>query len=184
MGRHPQISPDGATVAFVRVTVNVKKDGYDTSIWAVASGREEPHRITSGNRDGSPRWSPDGKFLAFVRVTEKDGRPDSPQLFMLPMTGGEAWQFTSLLRGAGRPSGHRRQMDSVRQRPEPGRPRKKGRQNALRARKRRSRYHASSLPLERIGICRQQPSAAPMDSRRSGYARGQGHAEKIYDRAI
>ena len=28
----PQISPDGSRVAFVRVTVNEKKDGYNTSI--------------------------------------------------------------------------------------------------------------------------------------------------------
>ena len=29
----PQISPDGTRVAFVRVTVDEKKDQYDTSIW-------------------------------------------------------------------------------------------------------------------------------------------------------
>src|SRR5215475_12527669 len=86
----PQVSPDGSTVAFVRVTVNQKKDGYDTSIWAVPANGGEPHRLTSGNRDSSPRWSPDGKYLAFVRITEKDGRPDGPQLFMLPMSGGDS----------------------------------------------------------------------------------------------
>ena len=38
----PQVSPDGSKVAFVRVNVNTKKDGYDTSIWAVStSGHEE-----------------------------------------------------------------------------------------------------------------------------------------------
>ena len=31
----PQVSPDGKRVAFVRVTVNEKKDGYDTAIWTV-----------------------------------------------------------------------------------------------------------------------------------------------------
>src|ERR1700758_163305 len=31
----PQISPDGSRVAFVKVTVNDKKDGYDTAIWSV-----------------------------------------------------------------------------------------------------------------------------------------------------
>ena len=34
----PRISPDGSRVAFVRVTVNDKKDGYNTSIWTVSPG--------------------------------------------------------------------------------------------------------------------------------------------------
>src|SRR5215472_6522742 len=31
----PQMSPDGSHVAFVRITVNDKKEGYNTSIWSV-----------------------------------------------------------------------------------------------------------------------------------------------------
>jgi dipeptidyl aminopeptidase/acylaminoacyl peptidase len=98
-----QISPDGSRVAFVRVTVNEKKDGYNTAIWSVAPATGETHQLTSGPRDSTPRWSPDGKFLVFVRVTEKDGRPDLPQLFMLPMAGGDSFQFTTMTRGAGGP---------------------------------------------------------------------------------
>src|SRR6266478_5797892 len=99
-----QVSPDGSRVAFVRVTVNEKKEGYNTSIWAVSTaGKEGPHRLTSGERDSSPRWSPDGKYLAFTRVTEKDGKPESPQLFMLSMAGGDAFSFTTLPKGAGDP---------------------------------------------------------------------------------
>ncbi len=100
----PQISPDGGSVAFVKVSVNDKKDGYNTSVWAVsAAGGDEPHRLTSGTRDSGPRWSPDGRYLTFVRVTDKDGKPDSPQLFMLSMAGGDSFQYTSLPRGAGQP---------------------------------------------------------------------------------
>src|SRR6516162_8268093 len=58
----PQISPDGTQVAFVKVSVNDKKDGYDTSIWNVPMrGDDTPRRVTDGKRDSSPRWSPDGK---------------------------------------------------------------------------------------------------------------------------
>jgi Tol biopolymer transport system component len=56
----PQISPDGSTVVFVKVTVNTAKTNYDTSLWLVStSGSDEPRKLTSGVRDSSPRWSPD-----------------------------------------------------------------------------------------------------------------------------
>lgn len=98
----PQVSPDGSTVVFVKVTVNSAKTNYDTSLWSVStSGTEEPRRITSGSRDTTPRWSPDGKFVAFVRGSETPGA--FAQIYLLPMTGGEAFQLTSVARGAGGP---------------------------------------------------------------------------------
>jgi dipeptidyl aminopeptidase/acylaminoacyl peptidase len=101
----PQVSPDGSRVAFVRVTVNEKKEGYNTSIWTVATaGGEEPHQLTKGDHDSSPRWSPDGKYLAFVRATEKDGKPEPAQLSILPMAGGDSFSFTDLPKGAGNPA--------------------------------------------------------------------------------
>src|SRR6266851_1785366 len=82
----PQISPDGRQSAYVLVTVKAKHDGYETSLWAVG---------TAGPRDGAPRWSPDGSTLAFLRA--KEGRP---QLYLLPLGGGEAQQLTDLPKGA------------------------------------------------------------------------------------
>lgn len=124
----PQISPDGARVAFVRVTVNEKKEGYNTSIWSIdlepgrprpdpgsasnterhedmpaPPGGETPRQLTKGDHDTTPRWSPDGKFLLFLRSTEKDGKPEPPQLAMLPMAGGDSFVFTDLPRGASGP---------------------------------------------------------------------------------
>jgi dipeptidyl aminopeptidase/acylaminoacyl peptidase len=101
----PQVSPDGAHVAFVRITVNEKKEGYNTSIWSVpTAGGEAPRQLTKGNHDTTPRWSPDGKFLLFLRSAEKDGKPEPPQLAMLPMAGGDSFVFTDLPRGAGSPA--------------------------------------------------------------------------------
>ena len=99
----PQISPDGSRIAFVKVTVNDRKDGYNTTIWTVSTANREARQLTSGIRDSQPRWSPDGKYLVFVRSPERDGRPEPPQLFMLSMDGGEAFQFTTVTRGAGNP---------------------------------------------------------------------------------
>jgi dipeptidyl aminopeptidase/acylaminoacyl peptidase len=97
-----QVSPDGSTVAFVKVTVNAAKTNYDTSIWAVStSGNEQPRRLTSTNRDSFPRWSPDGKYLAFNRAPEAPG--SFPQIYLLPTAGGEAFQLTNVARGGGGP---------------------------------------------------------------------------------
>ncbi|HEY6970045.1 MAG TPA: S9 family peptidase [Candidatus Angelobacter sp.] len=111
----PQISPDGTRVAFVKVSVNDKKDGYDTSLWSVSiRGDEPPRRLTSGNHDSSPRWSPDGKWLVFLRSPEPatplpgagagaGARPPATQLYMLPMSGGESWKVTDLPRSVSSP---------------------------------------------------------------------------------
>ena len=101
----PQISPDGTRVAFVRVTVDEKKDQYDTSIWmAGTDGAEPPRQLTGGLRDTTPRWSPDGSQLAFARVVEKDSRPQPPQIYVMRLTGGEARAVTDIPRGAANPT--------------------------------------------------------------------------------
>ena len=100
----PQISPDGETVAFVRVTVNDKDNRYETSLFAVpAAGGEDPRRLTSGTRDTAPRWAPDGRRLAFVRAVEKDGKAQPAQIYLLPMDGGEARAITEGTSAAGDP---------------------------------------------------------------------------------
>ena len=98
----PQVSPDGSHVVFVRVTVNEKKDNYDTALWMVpTTGSDRPTRLTNGKHDAQPRWSPDGKWIAFVRSSgepPKDGKPPASQLALLSLSGGEAWVMTDLPR--------------------------------------------------------------------------------------
>ncbi len=97
----PQISPDGKQVAFVRVSVNKKKEGYDTAIWLVPTDGSEAPRAFSSGQDTNPRWSPDGSQLAFNRSVEKDGRPQPGQLWLISLRGGEARALTDMPKGAG-----------------------------------------------------------------------------------
>lgn len=100
---NPQLSPDGTRVAFVRVNVDEKSTGYETSIWMVStSGGQPPVRMTNGKHDAQPRWSPDSKRIAFVRGGEKDetGKPKPSQIAMLSLAGGEAWIITDLPKAA------------------------------------------------------------------------------------
>src|SRR5260221_5269251 len=88
----PQVSPDGSRIAFVKVSVSEKRDGYDTSIWSVsAKGDEQSRRMTSGNHDSFPRWSPDGRWVVFVRSPEAPAEgagagaaPPPSRLFIVP----------------------------------------------------------------------------------------------------
>jgi dipeptidyl aminopeptidase/acylaminoacyl peptidase len=99
----PQISPDAHEVAFVRVTANEKREDYDTSIWTVSlQGHDTPHELTQGKHDAAPRWSPDGRALAFVRASEKDGKPQPGQLWILPAQG-EPFALTDLPKGISKP---------------------------------------------------------------------------------
>ncbi|HEY7290776.1 MAG TPA: S9 family peptidase [Vicinamibacterales bacterium] len=105
----PQIAPDGASIAYVEVTVNEKENRYETSLYTVPTSGGEPRRLTSGIRDTAPRWSPDGKHLAFVRAANaptggENARPQPAQVYLLDMDGGEAQPITSLPRGAGSPA--------------------------------------------------------------------------------
>src|SRR4029453_12778943 len=63
----PQISPDGATVAFVVRTRSEGGDDSPSAIWLVDVRGGEPRRFTTGpRRDTTPRWSSDGSRLGFV----------------------------------------------------------------------------------------------------------------------
>ena len=95
----PQIAPDGSAVAFVRVTVNEKENRYETSLFTVPISGAAPRPLTSNLRDTMPRWSPDGRKIAFVRSIEKDGKPQPGQVYVLDMSGGEAYPLTHDTKG-------------------------------------------------------------------------------------
>ena len=107
---NPQISPDGSKTVYTLVKVTAKHDNYVTALWMTPASGGPARQLTSGPHDSGAEWSPDGKLLAFLRATEKDGKPEPPQIYLLSMEGGEARQLTEMPKGAGdevwSPDGH------------------------------------------------------------------------------
>ncbi|HVM87289.1 MAG TPA: S9 family peptidase [Puia sp.] len=98
------INKDGSNAA---VTVNCIEPEtgskwdykYINHIYVVAcDGSSQPKELTVKESSSQPAWSPDGKKLAFVRAV--DGKP---QVFLLPLDGGEPVQLTHFKYGAGNP---------------------------------------------------------------------------------
>ncbi|GAC1666109.1 MAG: S9 family peptidase [Ktedonobacteraceae bacterium] len=108
----PRIAPDGQHVAFVTTTIDERKHAYRSAIWGAPIVGSEARRFTSGTANASnPVWSPDGRWLAFVseresEATGKDAKKlgkGKPQIWLLPVDGGEARQLTYMEHGASSP---------------------------------------------------------------------------------
>ena len=98
------LSKDGSKALFT--VTSIEPDGeskleykYVTQIWIVNTDRSSaPKQLTSKENSMQPVFSPDGKQIAFVRTVDS-----KPQIFLLPLDGGEAMQLTKYKYGAGNP---------------------------------------------------------------------------------
>lgn len=108
----PRISPDGQRVACVVTTIDEHKQAYSSAIWVAPVDGGEAQRFTLSASDASsPTWSPDGRWLAFVSEREGEAKgkdqkklgKGKPQIWLLPVDGGEARQLTFMEHGATSP---------------------------------------------------------------------------------
>src|SRR5664279_2711691 len=93
----PQLSPDGAWVAYTVTTIDSAKDKSDADLWMTNwEGTYSIQLTTSPERETTPRWSPDGRYLAFL-----SGRQDGKgsQVWLLDRRGGEAQRLTMIKDG-------------------------------------------------------------------------------------
>jgi dipeptidyl aminopeptidase/acylaminoacyl peptidase len=88
----PQIAPDGKTIAIVVSRPNFADDRYDADVVQVEIATRHTRALTQNRRGvSSPRWSPSGDRLAFLATAANSKN----QIFVLPMSGGDAQQITN-----------------------------------------------------------------------------------------
>lgn len=95
----PQPSPDGTRIAYVVSRTDLATAKRTSHVHLVNADGTGDRRLSGGDADSSPRWSPDGATLAFVGI--RDG--GAPQLYLLPMAGGEARRLTDFTMGVSEP---------------------------------------------------------------------------------
>jgi dipeptidyl aminopeptidase/acylaminoacyl peptidase len=88
------IAPDGESIAYSLQQPDPGRSGYLTRIYRLGAGDGAPRPITGGPDDHRPWFAPDGRHLAFLRRAT-----DVAQVHLLPLSGGEAVQLTSLRHG-------------------------------------------------------------------------------------
>ncbi len=103
MGRvaAPAVSPDGRRVAYQVTRWDLESYRSKTEIWVVPVAGGEPVQLMSSATSSSsePAWSPDGKTLAFTSTRGGNG----PQIYLMPLEGGEARALTKEPGGASGP---------------------------------------------------------------------------------
>ncbi len=92
----PQFSPDGKSIVVVVSRPNYSEDRYDAELVLVEVPGGRTHMLTHDRRAvSSPRWSPSGDRLAFLST----GANAKSQIYVMPMTGGDAVQITRSVTG-------------------------------------------------------------------------------------
>jgi dipeptidyl aminopeptidase/acylaminoacyl peptidase len=93
-----QWSPDGQRLALV-LQEPVSGKSSQRHIWVYdAESRDLRQWTFSAKSEQAPRWSPDGRTLAFL-----SDREDTMQIFLMPVSGGEATKLTSAKNSAESP---------------------------------------------------------------------------------
>ena len=89
----PQISPDGSTIAYARLTNDIMTDRTRSNIWMIDADGKNHRPVLSGTAGySSPRWSPSGDRLAYVSSVAGRG----PELYVRWMDTGQAALLSNL----------------------------------------------------------------------------------------
>ena len=87
---NPLISPDGSKAIITVSQIGAGPDLPATHLWLLDIPTKTIRQFTSSQKsENNPKWSPDGQKLAFLSA-----RTGLTQIFLIPMSGGEALQLT------------------------------------------------------------------------------------------
>jgi dipeptidyl aminopeptidase/acylaminoacyl peptidase len=90
----PQVSPDGAWVAYVVTSNDRGADEARSAVWMVSwDGSQHLPLTAAAEGTEKPRWSPDGRYLAFMATPAGS---EKAQIMLLDRRGGNARQLTSV----------------------------------------------------------------------------------------
>ncbi|MGZ8391643.1 MAG: TolB family protein, partial [Gemmatimonadales bacterium] len=91
----PQLSPDGAWVAYTVSLPDTAEDQANSDVWMTSWDGARSVRLTSNkSSEDTPRWSPDGRYLTFL--SERDDPREVDQVWLLDRSGGEAERISDL----------------------------------------------------------------------------------------
>ncbi|MYE27535.1 MAG: S9 family peptidase [Chloroflexi bacterium] len=94
-----RLSPCGGLAVCDLTRHDLENNLTTTSLWRIDLETGGARQLTQGNSSNtSPSWSPDGEQIAFL-----SDRSGVKQVFLLPLSGGEAQQFTDLPQGVDGP---------------------------------------------------------------------------------
>lgn len=83
-----EVSADGRLLVYVVERIDEEQDKALTDIYLCDLQTGTTRRLTNAGKDGSPCFSPDGQRIAFI-----SSRSGKAQIWVLELTGGEAWRL-------------------------------------------------------------------------------------------
>jgi dipeptidyl aminopeptidase/acylaminoacyl peptidase len=84
------MTPDGEKVFYSESHLDWDKNKYKKTFYMIPTKGGTPHQFIGKDGGKDFQISPDGKYLSLLRDIDKD-----PQLFLMPLSGGEALQITN-----------------------------------------------------------------------------------------